>query len=806
MSKKLSIILRGHIRGSFDNDDLYDYVKDLDNEYDLTIYIQTWNIIQTNVSWRYMEKNENVVTEDLINDYFDDLSGNINKIIILDDSKIELIGKTTGRMGKTSGSNLGWKQMWYGIYEIAEYVKNTEPEHDNFVINTRFDVFNNSVSFSKDMIVEKLNDIMHSSLKPETIKKNIFLKDLEFFGIDNFYIGNSNTIFKLAERFYFNLDEIVIKYPKVTSHEFYTFHVNNLLFLDNWLINKKLSTYDHKSNIDISDINIEKKHTVVSLFDKPQIKSSDKNPLLISLLNEPQKSVYNNFPTIDKNDLLHFSGGVRSTELINFYLNENSTTISDNTPNHSFSNNNDQVLISYQGNKLITTLSDTKYKTGEKLLISVENDYTNQKKQNDPILLKSGQGKSGKLIPLEQNDNFDKSETIIVEPPKLLNFQQPHYHITKMDLFNPTQTIDITDSAPSELTPLLTLPSTQTRGAKLDLFEASFNIDSDNKFSESTRLLTLPSAQVRGGQLALFETSSHNGITDNVTIENSHIPKLTSSQSRGAKLDLFDPTEKTSSALTVAIDSTQPLLLTSLNKNNKVPLFDSNLPVPSVSSVSNESKQLLTLSSTQQSKGNKMVLFDSTTPLKSEPIANKEEVLYSSNVGRRGGSSLIKTEAVESTIKLIDTPTLMSSKTQRSSKPLINVDKVDNSSTVYNNNGIALLNKNVRSNNSKLIIEDASVNKTIEPASKSSDTPLVSSNKDKIVDKPIETTIIYLNATIPIITKPIPISKFSVSLDPNYINIKDSSLTLSNPVNLISNNKFKTNTQSLNSYYALLAN
>jgi hypothetical protein len=178
MSQKLSIILRGHIRYSFNDKTLYNYIKQLANNYDLKIYIQTWNIIQTDVSWRHLEKNESPVNEFFINLYFDDLSTRIKKIIILDDKKINLIGKTTGRMGKTAGSYLGWKRMWYGKYEISRYLKSVDPEPDHFVINTRFDVFNNSVSFSLISINDKLTNVMNSNHSPMNINKNIFLKDV----------------------------------------------------------------------------------------------------------------------------------------------------------------------------------------------------------------------------------------------------------------------------------------------------------------------------------------------------------------------------------------------------------------------------------------------------------------------------------------------------------------------------------------------------------------------------------------------------------------------------------------------------
>jgi hypothetical protein len=72
---------------------------------------------------------------------------------------------------------------------------------------------------------------MSSGKLPATINKNIFLYDVEFFGMDNFYIGNADTIYKMAAIFNSNLDSIVEKYVNVTSHEFYTFHINNKLML-----------------------------------------------------------------------------------------------------------------------------------------------------------------------------------------------------------------------------------------------------------------------------------------------------------------------------------------------------------------------------------------------------------------------------------------------------------------------------------------------------------------------------------------------------------------------------------------------
>ena len=61
------IALRGHIRNSFDNNDLYKLIKKIvDDSPDTKIYIHTWHVKQANVSWRKLEKNDMLVTEEII--------------------------------------------------------------------------------------------------------------------------------------------------------------------------------------------------------------------------------------------------------------------------------------------------------------------------------------------------------------------------------------------------------------------------------------------------------------------------------------------------------------------------------------------------------------------------------------------------------------------------------------------------------------------------------------------------------------------------------------------------------------------
>ena len=81
------LLLRGHIRDSFNNNDLYNLLADISDIVDeLEIYIQTWNVLQSNMSWREIEQDDTIVDEYLIRNYFRRL--NIKNIIMAQIRKI----------------------------------------------------------------------------------------------------------------------------------------------------------------------------------------------------------------------------------------------------------------------------------------------------------------------------------------------------------------------------------------------------------------------------------------------------------------------------------------------------------------------------------------------------------------------------------------------------------------------------------------------------------------------------------------------------------------------------------------------
>jgi len=49
-------------------------------------------------------------------------------------------------------------------------------------------------------------------------------------GCDNIYIGNINTMYKLIHNFFYELDDIIIKYHYIKNQEVLVFIINDNIF------------------------------------------------------------------------------------------------------------------------------------------------------------------------------------------------------------------------------------------------------------------------------------------------------------------------------------------------------------------------------------------------------------------------------------------------------------------------------------------------------------------------------------------------------------------------------------------------
>jgi hypothetical protein len=220
------LILRGHVRDSFDDDNLYNLILQLVEIYPIEIYIHTWNIQSSNVSWRRVEQNNQQVTEERIHTYFRDLSPYIKHIIIDDDRKVQLIGNTEGNVAGSRAPLKGWKYYWYGKYKIAKYLYDKYNPETKPVVSMRFDIFNNSVGFDTNRILEFIDQ--H---KDDNFKMNSFITEGGYIGCDNLYIGSVKTIYLLTKQFELNMDKICEANLHLHNQELLAPLINQLLLI-----------------------------------------------------------------------------------------------------------------------------------------------------------------------------------------------------------------------------------------------------------------------------------------------------------------------------------------------------------------------------------------------------------------------------------------------------------------------------------------------------------------------------------------------------------------------------------------------
>lgn len=220
---KLNIILRGHIRNSFQNRDLYILLSDLAAHFDIDIYIHSWNIIQNSMSYRYIRDDFSVVDETVIKNYFGEyLSKHIKHIIIDDDKEIQLLGSLDGFVGGTRCPLKGFKNMLYGKAKIAKYVYENV-NHDEKLVQFRFDILSNPFPLK----IYQITDFVNNNILGDYLEKIKFIHDRPSMGIDNIYMGSVSDMCKFMQWFYSHFDEINEKYRNIGNQEFMCFYERN---------------------------------------------------------------------------------------------------------------------------------------------------------------------------------------------------------------------------------------------------------------------------------------------------------------------------------------------------------------------------------------------------------------------------------------------------------------------------------------------------------------------------------------------------------------------------------------------------
>jgi hypothetical protein len=120
---------------------------------------------------------------------------------------------------------IGWKNMWWVINTmLQDMYDNHKIRNTELIINTRFDIFNNTNTCNLYSIFDLLerNHFLETYVKDN----NTFITNNLCTGIDNIYIGNIYTMLELSFIFHNKLEEVVKKYPNIMNQEHYVYYAN----------------------------------------------------------------------------------------------------------------------------------------------------------------------------------------------------------------------------------------------------------------------------------------------------------------------------------------------------------------------------------------------------------------------------------------------------------------------------------------------------------------------------------------------------------------------------------------------------
>jgi hypothetical protein len=222
---KIAILLRGHIRNSFNDNKLYNVIHKLVTLFNVDIYMHTWDENEAKVSWRPLSNKKIKITTELIEKYFYGVKNNIKKIIIDNDENIELFGSTYGNISDSIIPKIAWKRMWYGMNKVCN-VAIQNNKYDLF-ISTRYDNADIILSVNIGYNINTIIDLINKFYEEKNMKnKNQiqFLKNSNDLGIDNFIMSNPSLMLLLCSRFFYNLDDVINSNPLTKYQEFLVYY------------------------------------------------------------------------------------------------------------------------------------------------------------------------------------------------------------------------------------------------------------------------------------------------------------------------------------------------------------------------------------------------------------------------------------------------------------------------------------------------------------------------------------------------------------------------------------------------------
>lgn len=238
---KIALVLRGHIRDTFDDYMLKNFIQKLCSQFKVDIYCHSWSETEAKLSYRALNRrNLKKVDRQYI---IQNLDIQPKVILIEDDEKIKLNGqKFKGSIFSAGAPFVAWKRMWHGMYSICEKV----PDNYNLVVNIRYDLFRWSKKYNQKITNKLIIDKCHSVLGKEGVH---FLDRVSLFGVDNIYFGSVDGMKQLCYNFHYNLDELDVIYKKIIWQEISVFLESFYIRYSTLEEGSRFALYDARSRI-----------------------------------------------------------------------------------------------------------------------------------------------------------------------------------------------------------------------------------------------------------------------------------------------------------------------------------------------------------------------------------------------------------------------------------------------------------------------------------------------------------------------------------------------------------------------------
>lgn len=232
----MNLLLRGHIRNSFENTALRELVKNIVSKIPgIKVYAHSWNVKQSSLSWRKIHDDTTEITPQIISDYLD-IGPNLVKVVVEDDRKIIVAGRVTGTVASTPCPIKGYKLMFYGMMRASELaLERSEPEE--LAIQTRFDMLSNWVRMSSSRILDFLDarpgedEPIRFLIRPGENKRERSLRLDRWMrhgseyephwtvGIENTFMATTRNMNRFLTHMYQNFDEADAKYKGANHQE-----------------------------------------------------------------------------------------------------------------------------------------------------------------------------------------------------------------------------------------------------------------------------------------------------------------------------------------------------------------------------------------------------------------------------------------------------------------------------------------------------------------------------------------------------------------------------------------------------------